>query len=160
MSFILRPATSADSARIAEVYLRSFHELIPTVALAHSDDQVRAWIRDRVVPSGQVTVAERDAQLVAMISIEAGAEHSWIHHLYVHPEHVGKGVGAALLKTALATLPPPIRLYTFQSNQRARVFYERRGFTPIAYGDGTNNEEHSPDILLEWTGGPRRSGGV
>ena len=150
MSVLLRPAVLADSARIAEVYLRSFHELIPDVALAHTDDQVRAWIRDRVVPSGQVTVAEHEGEIAAMMSLEATPECSWIHHLYVHPEHVGKGIGTTLLQHALSTLPPPIRLYTFQSNHRARHFYERQGFTPLAHGDGSGNEERAPDILLEW----------
>jgi len=150
MSVLLRPAQPADSERVAEVYLRSFRELIPGVALAHSDEQVRAWIRDRVVPSGQVMVAESDGVITAMMSIEPAPDQSWIHHLYVHPEQVGKGIGTALLRHALATLPPPIHLYTFQSNQRARHFYERQGFTPIAYGDGTGNEENAPDILLEW----------
>ena len=153
MSAILRPAIPADSARIAEVYLRSFHDLIPTVALAHSDDQVRTWIRHTVVPSGQVMVAEQQGEIIAMMSTEAAPECSWIHHLYVHPEYVGKGVGTELLKQAIKTLPPPIRLYTFLSNHRGRHFYERHGFTPIAYGDGSGNEEHSPDILLEWAQG-------
>lgn len=154
MNLLLRSARPADSELVAEVYLRSFRELIPGVALAHRDDEVRAWIQDRVIPSGQVIVAERGSTIVAMMSIESAPGRSWIHHLYVHPDEVGKGVGTTLLQHALGTLPPPVRLYTFQSNLRARRFYERHGFTPIAFGDGSGNEENSPDILLEWH--PRR----
>ena len=152
MTLLLRPAAPADSPRIAEVYLRSFHELIPDVQLAHTDDQVRVWIRDHVVPSGRVTVAERDGEIVAMMSTETAPECSWLNHLYVHPDAIGAGVGSALLNRAIETLPPPIRLYTFQSNQRARGFYERHGFTVVEYGDGSGNEERAPDIRLERVG--------
>ena len=47
-------------------------------------------------------------------------------------------------------LPSPIRLYTFQENQRARAFYERRGFNAVKLSDGSGNEEKCPDILYEW----------
>jgi len=50
----------------------------------------------------------------------------------------------------LKELPPPIRLYTFQDNQRARNFYERRGFRAVTYSDGAGNEEKCPDMLYEW----------
>ena len=45
----LRPAEPADAAAIAEVFLASFHATY-AFPLAHTDDQVRAWIRDEVVP--------------------------------------------------------------------------------------------------------------
>ncbi|HEU4724652.1 MAG TPA: GNAT family N-acetyltransferase [Candidatus Eisenbacteria bacterium] len=149
MSLLIRPATAADSARIAEVYIRSFRDLIPGVTMAHTDEQVRAWIKKRVVPSGLVTVAARDGEIVGMMSLEPTPECSWIHHLYVHPKEIGRGVGTALLHHAMDTLPRPIRLHTFQSNLRARDFYKRHGFTPIAYGDGSENEEGAPDMLLQ-----------
>ena len=46
----LRRAGPADAAAIAEVYLTSFHTALPTVRLAHSDEDVRRWINDHVVP--------------------------------------------------------------------------------------------------------------
>jgi len=39
---------------------------------------------------------------------------------------------------------------TLEANQRARAFYERRGFRAIAFGDGSGNEERCPDVLYEW----------
>jgi len=81
-------------------------------------------------------------------------DSSWIDHFYVLPEWVGRGIGTRLLERARSTLPPPLRLYTFQCNERARYFYERRGFQAIAFGGGSGNEEKCPDILYEWR--PRR----
>jgi ribosomal protein S18 acetylase RimI-like enzyme len=49
----------------------------------------------------------------------------------------------------LARLPRPVRLYTFAANTGARRFYERYGFVAIAYGDGSHNEERTPDVLYE-----------
>ena len=60
---------------------------------------------------------------------------------YLLPEWVDGGIGSRLLDLALRELPPPVRLYTFQCNERARRFYERRGFEAIAFGDGSGNEE-------------------
>ena len=63
---------------------------------------------------------------------------------------MGQGIGTKLLDLARAELRPPIRLYTFQANERARCFYESRGFRAVAFGDGTGNEEKCPDVLYEW----------
>ncbi|HYJ31965.1 MAG TPA: GNAT family N-acetyltransferase, partial [Candidatus Binatia bacterium] len=65
----------------------------------------------------------------------------------VAPEHVGRGVGSALVNEALALLRAPVRLYTFQSNVRAREFYEARGFRAVRFGDGTGNEVGVPDVM-------------
>jgi ribosomal protein S18 acetylase RimI-like enzyme len=64
---------------------------------------------------------------------------------------VRRGIGTPLLEHARRALSPPIRLYTFQCNESARQFYERRGFRPIAFGDGSGNEEKCPDVLYEWS---------
>jgi GNAT superfamily N-acetyltransferase len=62
------------------------------------------------------------------------------------------GIGTQLLELARSQLPPPIRLYTFQCNERARRFYERHGFKLMSFSDGSRNEEKCPDILYEWRG--------
>jgi ribosomal protein S18 acetylase RimI-like enzyme len=55
-----------------------------------------------------------------------------------------------LVARAKDELGSPIRLYTFQANHAAIRFYERHGFRPIRFGDGTDNEEKAPDVLMEW----------
>ena len=44
----IRPATAADAAGVADVYLASFHATY-AFPLAHTDDQVRGWLRDGIV---------------------------------------------------------------------------------------------------------------
>ncbi len=72
---------------------------------------------------------------------------AWIDHLYVHPAHAARGIGSTLLAHALATLPRPVQLWTFQANRHARAFYERHGFAAITFTDGADNEERCPDVL-------------
>jgi ribosomal protein S18 acetylase RimI-like enzyme len=146
----LRAATLADAAAVADVYLRSRKELVTCAPLAHSEDDVREWIRTQLIPAGRTTIAVIEWQVVGLLAISTGADAGWIDHLYVLPTWVRRGIGTRLLTLARQRLPAPIRLYTFQENHRARRFYESRGFRAIAFGDGFGNEEKCPDILYEW----------
>jgi ribosomal protein S18 acetylase RimI-like enzyme len=148
----LRAATTDDADAVADVYLRSRGELVTCAPLVHSDASVRAWIR-RLVPAGRTTVATADGAVVALLIVSTDAHYGWIDQLYVLPAWIDRGVGTRLLDHARAALPPPIRLYTFQANRRARRFYERHGFRAVAFGDGSRNEEGCPDVLYEWRAG-------
>src|SRR5262249_45510352 len=114
-----------------------------------SDEDVRLWIRERLIPAGRTTVAVADGRVIGFLSVSTDADRSWIDQLYVSPDYLGRGIGTHLLDLARRRLPPPIRLYTFQENARARRFYESRGFVAIAFGDGSGNEERCPDVLYQ-----------
>lgn len=146
----LRRATDADAGAVAEVYLRSRKELVACAPLVHSDESVREWVREKLVPAGGVTVASVAGVVVGFVAVSRSSGCSWIEQLYVLPSHTRHGLGTALLDHARDELPPPIRLYTFQCNEPARGFYEHHGLKPVAYSDGSGNEERCPDILYEW----------
>lgn len=146
----LRRANDADADSIAEVYLRSRKELVACAPLVHSDQSVREWVRQKLIPGESVTVASVDGAVVGFVAMSRGKECSWIEHLYLLPAYTRRGIGTALLDHAKQELPPPIRLYTFQCNDAARQFYEHHGFRAVAYSDGSANEENRPDILYEW----------
>jgi len=145
-----RAATLGDADSVADVYLQSRTELVACAPLVHSNEAVREWIRQRLIPAGRTTVTVVDDLVVGLLAVSKGRDCSWIDQLYLLPAWVGRGIGTRLLDLARNELPPPIRLYTFQCNQPARHFYERRGFAAIAFGDGSGNEEKCPDILYEW----------
>jgi GNAT superfamily N-acetyltransferase len=146
----LRAATLGDAGPVAVVYLHSRKELVVCAPLVHSDEAVHEWVRRQLIPAGTTTVAVVDGLVAGLLAVSQGADSGWIDQLYVLPAWVERGIGTRLLELARRELRPPIRLYTFQANERARRFYERRGFRAIAFGDGSANEEKYPDILYEW----------
>jgi GNAT superfamily N-acetyltransferase len=150
VSVEFRAATLDDAEPVAEVYLRSRKELVACAPLAHSDANVRDWVRRHLIPSGRTTVAVVDGLIVGLLAISRDDQCGWIDQLYLLPAWIGRGLGAQLLEIARSELPPPIRLYSFQCNERARRFYERRGFTVVRFSDGSGNEEKCPDVLYEW----------
>ena len=142
----LRRATSDDAADVAEVFLDSFHATYE-FPLAHTDDDVRGWIRDRLIPDHETWVATDDGRVVALMALAPG----WLEQLYVAPDRLGEGIGSRLMAIAKASQPGGLQLWTFQVNDRARGFYERHGFVAVEQTDG-NNEEGQPDVRYEWKG--------
>ncbi len=141
----IRPATAGDAAAVADVFLASFHATY-AFPLAHTDDQVRAWIRDTLVPAGATWVAvDGDAVVGLLVAAEGDLDQ-----LYVAPDRLGEGIGRRLLELAKERSPGGLQLYTFQVNERARRFYERNGFTAEWFGDGSANEEGQPDVRYAW----------
>jgi GNAT superfamily N-acetyltransferase len=141
----VRRAGPADAAAVADVYLASFRTALPAVRLVHSDDQVRAWIRDRVIPE-DTWVALDGTEIVGMMALSPG----WVDQLYVAPNRLGEGIGGRLLDLAKRRSGGPLELWTFQVNARARRFYERNGFVALEETDGSGNEEREPDVRYRW----------
>lgn len=148
----IRPAVASDATEITRIFLSSFRQFVQGVTLAHSDEQVSEWIPNGLLKTQDVRVAVRDGAVVGMMALTTHDGMGWINQLYLDPRVVGQGIGKQFVELAKATLGAPIRLYTFQVNAKARRFYMRNGFHEIAYGDGSENDEKSPDVLLEWGG--------
>jgi GNAT superfamily N-acetyltransferase len=149
MNIALRPAILADAGAIADVLFESRAAFLSYAPSPHTDEEVRAWVRDVLLPREDVTVATMADHIVGVMAMHRSDGIAWITQLYLAPSHVGLGIGSRLLGRALATAPRPIRLYTFQQNTGARRFYERNGFLPIRLTDGAANEERCPDVLYE-----------
>lgn len=145
LDVILRPARSEDAADISEVFLVTRREALPDLPQVHSDDEVRTWIMEVVLPRTTVWVAETDGSIVGFLCLDGNT----LEHLYVHPEYQRAQIGTALLERARLLSPRQLQLYTFAQNMGARRFYERHGFRAIAFG--SDNEENLPDVLYEWS---------
>jgi len=141
----IRPATPTDAAGIADVYLAAFHATY-AFPLAHTDDQVRDWLRGIVAGEDRTWVADAGGRIVGMMVLDEDG----IDQLYVDPAWRGRGIGSRLVEIAKRRRPDGLALYTFQVNDRARRFYERHGFVATWFGDGSANEERQPDVRYEW----------
>jgi putative acetyltransferase len=93
-----------------------------------------------------VTVAEDESGIVAFLARQ-GEE---VRLLYTRPDRIGMGAGTQLIDAAKANGIGALELWCFQANQRARRFYETRGFRAIRCTDGADNEERTPDIRYRW----------
>jgi ribosomal protein S18 acetylase RimI-like enzyme len=82
---------------------------------------------------------------VGLIVLEA----PWIRQFAVFPEFQRRGVGSALLAKARECSPRELRLFTFQRNATARAFYEKHGFTVVAFGVSPA-PELEPDVEYRW----------
>jgi putative acetyltransferase len=89
------------------------------------------------------------AALVHRASFDERLREDWIDQLYVLPGAQGTGVGTALLGIAKSQARS-LSLWTFQRNDAARGFYEKRGFIVTKVTDGSENEEREPDVLYSW----------
>jgi len=84
----IRRAGPADAAAVAEVFLASFHATYD-FPLAHTDAQVRDWVRDVLVAGDETWVATDGDAVVALLTVAPG----WVEQLYVAPDRLGEGIG-------------------------------------------------------------------
>ncbi|MEU2436316.1 GNAT family N-acetyltransferase [Streptomyces rubradiris] len=144
---VLRRAVPADARAAADVYLRSFATALPAVVRPHTDDEVRDYFREVVVPARETWVAEAAGAGVVGLMVLDGET---LDQLYLDPEWRGRGIGDRFVALAKERAPGGLTLWTFQVNEPARRFYERHGFTAVAFTDGGRNEEREPDVRYDW----------
>ena len=142
---LVRPARATETDTIADVFLESFRGLT-FLPIVHSDAEIRAWLRDEMIPGHDVLVAEADGEITGFAALAGDL----LGHLYVRPEQQGRGVGTALLDVVKRERPSGFHFWVFQRNEGARRFYERHGCLLLELGDGSGNQEREPDARYEW----------
>ncbi|MFF4395676.1 GNAT family N-acetyltransferase [Streptomyces sp. NPDC001480] len=143
---VLRRAVDADAAAAADVWLRSFAAALPTVVRPRSDDEVRQYFREVLVPLRETWVAEAAGAVVGVMVLQG----ELLAQLYLDPDRRGRGIGDRFVALAKERGPQGLTLWTFQVNKPAHRFYERHGFVAVEFTDGSGNEEREPDVRYEW----------
>jgi GNAT superfamily N-acetyltransferase len=144
----IRRATAADAVGLGDVWLASWRATFDFPP-GHPDDDVRRWLATELLPRHEVWVATDPADADRVVALMALSD-TMVEQLYVTPEWMGRGVGRRMIDLAKERRPDGLELWCFQVNRRAREFYERNGFEPVRFGDGSGNEEHQPDVLYRW----------
>jgi GNAT superfamily N-acetyltransferase len=145
MRFPLRAACAEDAPAIAALFAASRAAAMPWLPVLHTPAEDLAYLQG-VVADQRVWVAEVEGRIAGFMALGAG----FLHHLYVDPRFQGQGLGDGMFLHARRSLPLGFRFWVFQQNTRARAFYEHRGARLIRLGDGSGNEERTPDALYEW----------
>jgi ribosomal protein S18 acetylase RimI-like enzyme len=143
----VRPMSPSDCEAAAEVWWRTRTEAIPDIPPpVHTEDEVRGWFRDVLLPDAQTWIAIAAGRTVAVLTLDGDD----LDQLYVDPEFAGQGIGSMLVGLAKSLRPEGLELWTFQSNLAAQEFYRRHGFTELYRTDGAANEERAPDVRMAW----------
>jgi GNAT superfamily N-acetyltransferase len=147
----IRRAVEADAAALAGLHVRAwqwaYRDLLPDAYLDALPQQraQRADMWRRLLQGGRpdrpVWVAERGGAIAGFCNTApvqddrrdtAAPDTAELFTLYLEPDVVGTGVGAALMRHALADLRAhgyrTAILWVLDTNTRARRFYERGGW--------------------------------
>jgi putative acetyltransferase len=82
---------------------------------------------------GMSFVADIDGRLVGAVLCGTDGRRGYLHHLAVHPEFRGRGLGRELVACCLAALHavglPKCHLFLFRANRSGRKFWEKIGWS-------------------------------
>lgn len=136
----IRRAELADSENICRVHKASITALCGG---DYTPGQIEAWIGQRqavdyvkAIQSACFFVAEEDGQIIGFSLMQPA--QGVINAVYVHPEHVGRGVGtlllAALEREARAA---GLSRVTLNATLNSVLFYKARGYESCGSGMNT-----------------------
>jgi GNAT superfamily N-acetyltransferase len=145
MRFTLRRATACDTKAVTNVFSASFR-LLTFLPILHTVEEDRQYIHNVILNECGVTVAEDESGIVSFLARQ-GEE---VRLLHTRPDRIGMGAGTQLIDAEKASGIGALELWCFEANERARRFYEARGFRAIRFTDGAHNEEQMPDIRYRW----------
>ena len=128
----IRKALEADKEAISQLHTTSIKKLCRT---HYSQEQVDAWC-SVLTPSAYDHALREKVFLVAECSggnlLGLGMldiEHAEISAIYIHPDAVGQGIGAGILRELERIAQrSEIKTITVFSTLNSRGFYERRGY--------------------------------
>ena len=142
---MLRQLALTDMGAAALVHRIAFDQAMPRLVGLHTPEEDRWFYREHVFKTCRVWGRFDQDALSGLIAFRDG----WVEQLYVLPAAQSRGVGTELLDVAKRACER-LELWTFQCNERARRFYEARGFALVEQTDGARNEEKEPDARYVW----------
>jgi ribosomal protein S18 acetylase RimI-like enzyme len=113
--------------------------------MRYSHEQNLRHFREVVARENDLWLAVQEGEIVGLLAMG----ERQIEQLYVEPRCQGRGIGTALLNLAKELAPDGLTLFTHRRNERARTFYERRGFLAARFGVSPPPESE-PDVKYAW----------
>ncbi len=145
--FEIRRARPEDLEAAVGVWERARWDAQPWLEerMNYSHEDNLRHFRDVVARECNVWLAIEEGEIAGLLALC----QSHLDQLYVEPRCQGRGIGTALLDRAKELAPGGLTLFTHQRNERARSFYERRGFRAVQFGVSPPPESE-PDVRYAW----------
>ncbi|WP_130609065.1 GNAT family N-acetyltransferase [Cohnella abietis] len=132
---IIKVASESDYADLRHIYLesrrKSFHWA--------NKEEMALEDFDKHTVDEHILLAEEDSRILGFASVYLPED--FIHHLFVHPDFAGKGVGGQLLKASIEKMNKPIKLKCVSENHKAMKFYENNGWKKVVE-EGKSEERY------------------
>ena len=147
MSVEIRRLRPEQLDMTVDVWVRARRDAQPWLEerMGYTDDQNLAHFRDVICIEHEVWTAVDGETVLGLMALTGGE----IDQLHVAPEFQRHGVGSSLIERARELSPELLGLFTHQRNEKARRFYEAKGFSAIRFGMSPA-PENEPDVRYEW----------
>lgn len=125
----LRPAVATDRELLRRIHHLAYRDVVTRQFGAWDEVAQDGWF-DQSLAEAEFSVVEDGGESVGAVGITELPERLFLAELQILPEHQGRGLGTAVLKTVLARasqIQKPIVLRVLHMN-RACSLYERHGF--------------------------------
>lgn len=128
-SYSFRPASITDAGDVAELVAAAYHHYVERLGMLPGP--MTADYAE-VIRRHRVTVAELMGNVVAVLVLRIAEERFLIDNVAVHPSHVRRGLGRALLEFAEVEARragfESLYLYTHEKMTENQALYSRLGY--------------------------------
>lgn len=128
----IRSARESDFDGVAAVWHASASQQGVGPPKMPTLDDLRRRIDAEISQGWRLFVAVSNREIVGMLALKPAEKV--LDQLFVHPSHIGTGLGFELFLRAKTELPLGFSLHTASTNDRARHFYQRFGMKFIREG--------------------------
>jgi len=142
----LQPATDADREFAFQVLKAAFGKYVKEV-YGWDEELQRQIHRQRFRPSSTWIIKYKDKE-IGLLAFDRETDHIRVRQVFLLPEYQGWGIGVHLMKDILKESKQkgiPVKLQVLKVNNRAKVFYERIGFSVIGETETHYKMEHIPN---------------
>ncbi len=144
-AFALQPAREQDFEELLALRIAAMRESLEQ--LHHFDpERARSRLRNGFKPECTWHIAQ-DGQRVGFCVLKQLAGELKLEHLYIHPQHQGRGIGGAVLQRVLRAADSrglPLQLAALKAS-RSNAFYQRHGLQAAGEAEWDVFYRRAPD---------------